>query len=253
MSGRSKSPLEDPDTFVPWFLGVNSVRFASSFILLVVSLLASVAQPGLAQDEALIETNAMDIPPDVAIKVGNDTVSRDEFLGRVKKRLATVKKSKQLPDTADMQNIRDGVKETLRRQIVNRMVVRYHALNSGMPVPDTMVEKVLDESIKEAGSREKFMKQLSERGSSMGEQRDRIRRKILMRRYLEKNVKKPTVTDTEIRRVYEANKGRISSSFEEFAPRLRKMIRKKKYDRATAQYLRKLKRKTEIKVNISDL
>lgn len=231
----------------------GSLRWGLFLTLIVLGTSGFLAQPGQAQDGTLIDTNAMDIPPNVAIKVGEDTVSRDEFRGRLERRFNKVKRSRQLPDTADLQKVREAAKETIRRQIVNRMVVRYHALRSGMDAPDTLVEKAFQASIEEAGSREKFEKQLAERGSSVEEHRDRIRRKILMRLYLEENVEEPEISDTEIKRVYDANKGRISQSYEEIKPRLRQMIRKKKYERATARLVRELKRKTEIKVNLQDL
>lgn len=252
MSGRNNDSNDASGTVIE--LDWNSLSGFHVLGVVIVFLVFLVpgevaANPG----DASIDTDSMDIPPDVAIQVEEDTISRADFRGRVEKRFERVKETRPIPDTVPMERVREGVKQTILKQIVNRLVVKHHALKSGLTAPDTMVEKAFQTSVDEAGSREKFERQLMKHGSSVREHREKIRRKILMRRYLEENVAKPKVSENEIRRVYDANKSRLNSSYEEMKTRLRKMIRKKKYERATAKLVRKLRKKTVIKANIQDL
>lgn len=216
------------------------------------ALFALLLVPGLqAQQDGKTDGSSGEKAP--AIQVGSETLSQNEFKKRVDstmKRMSRRMKGKKGAKKR-MQQMRGAIKKRVQKQTVQQMVLKHHAKKSDVSVPDEEVESKIQNFVKRFGSRKKLEKRLKQSGHGLEQFRSRIRDRMLVDRFVEKNAD-TTVSDKEVRSFYDRNKKKFKGAkFKKMKSRIRQQLKRRKSRKAKANLTKKLKKKTKVEINIS--
>lgn len=192
-----------------------------------------------------------------ALRVEDETISQQEFdkkvrqmMNQMKRRQKAQKKSGQSPEL-DNKKLKLLIKQRMKKQLVNRLVLKVHAENEGVQVTQEELDRRWDRMVKRFGSEKKFKKVLSNAGETPESVRSQIRDSIRVEKFVQKKTPEPAVSDEEARSFYDKNKKRLKGkSFESVKPRIKQMLKKRKQKRAMQKLVKRLKKRTEVEVNV---
>ena len=220
--------------------------------ILLVSSCLSLGSPLRAQTPA-DQQYADSLPANVALQVENETVPMDVFNRRVESLLESYKKNADKKGQKyDSDKVRDRLQQKVKNRIVSRLVLKIYAERSDVTVPDEKIQKKLDRAIQKAGSREKFKDNLEEKGSSIDDVRNSIRKNLRIERYVRENIPEVTVSDTEIQEIYLNNKDQFQQVSAKRAYRfIKRRLHRKKENHASKVLVGKLKEKSDIRLHPS--
>ncbi len=193
-----------------------------------------------------------------AIKVGDASISKEEFKERVDRRVQRRKmrqqmmkkkakgKSPKMPEI-DREQIKDQVKE----QTIKQLVLEHHAKKSDISVEDSEVEAEWQKMVDRFGSEEKLTKRLEKTGKNKSDLMNDLKKYLRIKKFVEQETDQDEVTDQEVRDFYDKNKKRMGKkSFEKSKKQIRKMLEQQKLREARTGLIEDLRKKTDVDVNL---
>lgn len=192
-----------------------------------------------------------------ALRVDDETVSQQEFDKQVQQMVDQMnrrRKPKQGSDSSsgiDEKKLKLLVKQRLKKQLVNRLVLKVHAENEGVEVPEEKLNQRWKKMVERFGSEEKFNKVISEAGETPESVRNQIRESIRVETFIQQKTAEPAVSDEEARSFYEKNSKRLKGkSFESVKSRIKRVLKQRKRKQAVQKLVQRLKKKSDIEVNV---
>ncbi|MFB6347413.1 MAG: SurA N-terminal domain-containing protein [bacterium] len=225
--------------------------FAMLFVL-GVFLLA--APPSSKATENSTETSAHDTS--YAIKIGEQSISKEDYQSIVEGTFQQWKNKysrKKSGDTPDL----DKIRSTIRRKIKDQQIRKLHFKHAWKPsdilVPDTMVKVMWKRGVQKAGSAEAFRENLKKRGMTEDTFLRRARNRIKKREFKKQLLKDVTASDTELRNYYEKNEDEFKGRpFEDVKKKLKRVMLKRKRNKALQKYLDNLREKVQISIDLPE-
>ena len=249
-----------------------SQKFVSCFVIFGVlslfslSLTSPVAGQGekgkkgkTSSEEASEEASEQSSDSVPAIKVGQASISKDEFQERVDRRVQRRKmrqkmmkqkmKGKNAPKMPEID--RGRIKEQVKEQTIKQLVLEHHAENSDVTVKDSEVEKEWQNMVDRFGSEEKLTKRLEQTGKNKSDLMKDLRKYLKIKKFIDERTEKTEVSDQDVRDFYDKNKKRMGNkSFEKTKEQIRKMLEQKKLREARSGLVEDLRKKTDVDVNL---
>jgi hypothetical protein len=188
----------------------------------------------------------------IAIRVEHETFPMSVFQNRVEKILNRTKaKAKQSNREFDTERAREEIVNSLKKRLLSRLILDAHADIAGATVPQKQIRNQISKRIQLAGSKEAFRKQIEKRGMTMEQFREQLREKLRRKNFVQQEIGPITVTDTEIEKVYQDNKKRLSRYNKARAMKvLREKIKRAKNNRKSKDLVSRLREKSDIEINI---
>lgn len=190
----------------------------------------------------------------VAIKVDKETISKQQFDKALQQRVQRMqqrmkrRKSRVKPNRS---MLRKRVKQQLKKDMVQQLVLRSHAKKSDVSVSDSAVERQWKRLVKKVGGKKVAKKKLKRSGMTKQEIMERIRSRERMKQFVDKNTPSTEVTDKEVRDYYENNKQRFGKTSYEKAKRfLKRRLQQQKRRKHRQKLVQKLRKKSTIQVNV---
>ncbi len=144
------------------------------------------------------------------IDIGGEYITAEEIAREVKPKLATL--AKQHPESVFYEKALGYIADTVRQEVAERLLYREVlslVTEEQRGIIDKAVDKAIDEmvALQAGGSRVKFERQLAQKGVSLQELRERLKRQFLTRQYLrEKFWNKIIITRDEVWEYYQRHR-----------------------------------------------
>ncbi len=217
------------------------------FVFLSCSFIAT-AQQGKNQSPA----NDRETAESWVLKVGEERVSEGEFNQLLERRVQQAKqfrsKGKKTEGKQPEVN-RKQMREQVKNQLVDRLVLQHHATSSGVSVSDEELDQKWNEVVNRFGSEQKLKSRLEKEGESIQDLRERMKESMLVEKFVEQKAE-VDVTEDDVRSWYEQNKKRIGDrSFEDVKGPIKDMLKQQKIQQKRTEIAGKLKEKTDVKTN----
>lgn len=198
------------------------------------------------------EADTNPLPSHIAIRVESETVPMETFRNRVEGLLKQYeKKAKKADKDYDREDIRERISDRIKRKMISRLLLEVHSRRENVEVPAKKIEQAWDRVLKEAGGREKYRKQMKQRGLSLEEAKEQVRVRLRRRQYISNQISNVTVTDTEIKKVYMNHRERFKRWGRKRAAQfIRKKIIEKKENQASRVFIGRLKKKSLVQTNV---
>lgn len=232
----------------------------SLFSLVLTSPVVSQADEGKKSSgessEQASEKSSDSVP---AIKVGEASISKDEFKQRVDRRVQRrkmrqkmMKKKSKGKKTPKMPEIdREQIQNQVKEQTIKQLVLEHHAQKSDVSVDDSDVEEEWQNMVDRFGSEEKLTKRLEKTGKNKADLKEDLRKYLKIKKFVDQQTDQGEVTDQDVRDFYDKNKKRMGNkSFEKTKKQIRKMLEQKQLREARSGLVEDLRSKTDVDVNL---
>lgn len=189
-----------------------------------------------------------------AIQVDSETISQEAFKKQIQHHLNKMKSQKNSnhgasgPSDEELTRI---AKEQIKNRIVRFFVLKVHAQKADIRISEKEIDEQWKRLVKRYGSERKLNEALSKADETSESLRREIRVNLRIRKFIQRETRDPSVSNREARSFYEKNSQQFKDrSFPEVKPRIVQFLKKRKRQRAVQRLVRKLKKKTDIKVNV---
>lgn len=157
-------------------------------------------------------TPATEEAKEVAIRVDDETVSMAEFNEKLDRQMQQFRQrmggdtGEDAPMKGPMRQLRGQMKRRLANQMVQRLLITSHMKQAGITVSDSEVQARWQQLSQRFPSRESLQRTLRQQGTSETDVRSRIREKLKLQKYLDEEIGKIEVSDSEARQYFERNR-----------------------------------------------
>jgi parvulin-like peptidyl-prolyl isomerase len=187
------------------------MKFRSfSFSLLAVLLAGTLTLAGCGNDESSSTTEGKSVDSSIAIKVGNESITKSEFNQKLDNRLQRIRQQmKQLPKEKrqkQLERYRQRFKRQLARQQEQQLLLEHFVNQSDVTVSESDVDQQMEQIKKQFPDEQTMEKALKKQGESLDSIRDQIRKRLRMQRYIEQELGEIDVSPEEAQQYFDKNR-----------------------------------------------
>lgn len=192
-----------------------------------------------------------------AMKVGDITISKEQFKKGVEQRMQRLKK--RMPKgSSKAKRIRRIAKMRHKRELEAKLLVEYHSDKASVSVSDSELKNEWNERKKNWPSQKKkrksdqsFEQLWKERGRTQDPKKN-LKVYLRVQKYLDKNLETKKVTEKQVRDLYKKHKKKHfkGKTFDDVKGRLRQHLENQERRKAVQKLIKKLKKKTDMQINV---
>lgn len=222
---------------------MNNQRAITGVSLSLISLFALVlvAMPSMAQQS------------DVAIKVNGEVVKQSQLDQRIERSWKRMKTQygERMKNEKMKKRMRKRVRQQVIDQTVEELLLRTNAKESDVSVQESEIDGRIQSQKQRFQSEEQFKKALENKGITIEDYRQRVRKDLLVQKFLDQKLGDVSVSEGEAREYYTKNKQQFKdSSFEEVKSSIERILKRRKQQKKRQQLVDNLREKSEVDIRV---